>query len=372
MSLNRRDLFRLPLASLSAAVADEPLQRPRPAPGSEPGLLMSHPEAPPPRVRVIAYGPLEITECEVDDLALLETMAGRWPVLWVNVDGVAHAPTLQRIGDIFGLHRLALEDLGEQAQRPKAEGYDDHLFVITRMARLTPALDLEQIAVFLGADFVVTFQERPGDVLDPLRQRIRNGHGRLRRAGADYLAYTVIDSIVDHYFPVAESYADRLDEIEDEVVGRPTRDTMNRLHLVKRDMMALRRAVWPMRDALSTLARDPSPLISTETQVYFRDTHDHVIQILDLVETYRDLGSSLTDLYLSAVSNRMNEIMKVLTIFAAVFIPLGFITGIYGMDVEHPRAWWWGLPFIFGLMAGTALVVLLWFARKGWLARNEP
>jgi magnesium transporter len=371
MTLNRRDLFRLPLARLAAT--DNPAQRrPRPEPGSEPGMLVSHPSATPPRVSVMAYSPLEITEFVVDEIAVLQAMRGKWPVLWVNVDGVGHAPTLQRLGDIFGLHRLALEDLGESAQRPKAEAYDDHLFVITRMARLVPGLDLEQMSVFLGHDYVLTFQERPGDVLDPLRQRIRGSRGRLRRAGADYLAYSVIDAIVDHYFPVAESYADRLDDIEDEAVGRPTRDTMNRLHQVKRDMMALRRAVWPMREALSALARDPSPLIASETQVYFRDTHDHCIQILDLVETYRDLGASLTDLYLSAVSNRMNEIMKVLTIFAAVFIPLGFITGIYGMDVEHPRAWWWGLPFIFGLMGGTALCVLLWFARKGWLARNEP
>ena len=368
--MNRRDLFRLPLAHL--ARADEPPRRPRAAPGSEPGLLVSHPAAAPPRVSVIAYGPLEITECTVDDLGLLESMRGKWPVLWVNVDGVAHAPSLQRIGDIFCLHRLALEDLGESQQRPKVEAYEDHLFVITRMARLAPGLDLEQMAVFLGPDFVITFQERPGDVLDPLRQRIRASRGRLRKAGADYLAYAVIDAIVDHYFPVAESYADRLDDLEDEVLRAPTRDTMNRLHAAKRELMSLRRAVWPMRDAMSVLAREPSPLIAPETRLYFRDTQDHCFQILDLVETYRDLGSSLTDLYLSAVSNRMNEIMKVLTIFAAVFIPLGFITGIYGMDVEHPRAWWWGLPFIFGLMGGTALTVLLWFARKGWLARGEP
>jgi magnesium transporter len=347
-------------------------RRPQPAPGSEPGILVSEPGATPPAVQVIAYGPLEFTESPVHDLQLLRQMRGKWPVVWVNVDGVAHAPTLAAIGEIFGLHRLALEDLGDVQQRSKVEQYDDHVFAITRMARLTPALDLEQLGVFLGRDFVVTFQERPGDVLDPLRQRIRAGRGRIRQGGPDYLAYSVVDTIVDHYFPVAEAYADRLDELEEEIVNRPTRGTMTRLHGARRELMALRRAVWPMRDALNALIREPGPLVARETLVYFRDTADHCHQVLDLVETYRDLGSSLTDLYLSTVSNRMNEIMKVLTVFAALFIPLGFITGIYGMDVEHPRrAWWWSLPFVFSLMGVAALGLLWWFGRKGWLGRDS-
>jgi magnesium transporter len=349
------------------------LRRPQPAPGSEPGVLLSEPGAQPPAVQVIAYGPLEFTESPVDDLALLRQMRGKWPVVWVNVNGVAHAPTLAAIGEIFGLHRLALEDLGDVQQRSKVEQYDDHLFIITRMARLTPALDLEQLGVFLGPDFVITFQERPGDVLDPLRQRIRAARGRIRQSGPDYLAYSVVDTIVDHYFPVAETYADRLDDLEEEIVRRPTRDTITRLHGAKRELMALRRAVWPMRDALNALVREPGPLVARETLVYFRDTADHCFQVLDLVETYRDLGASLTDLYLSTVSNRMNEIMKVLTVFAAIFIPLGFITGIYGMDLDHPRPdwWWWNLPVALVLMGVTALGLLWWFGRRGWLGKDD-
>jgi magnesium transporter len=371
LNVNRRDLFRLPF--LQAAEPLEPIhRRPLPTPGSEPGVLVSEPGATPPTMTVIAYGPHEITESSVDDLQLLRNMRGKWPVVWLNVNGVAHAPTLAAIGEIFGLHRLALEDLGDVRQRAKVEAYgDETLFVLVRMARLAPELDLEQVGVFVGRDFVVTFQERPGDVLDPLRQRIRASRGRVRQSGPDYLAYSVIDTIVDHYFPVAEAYADRLDALEEEIVHRPSRDAMTRLHNIKRELMSLRRAVWPMRDALNHIVREPGPLITQHSLVYFRDTADHCFQVMDLVETYRDLGSSLTDLYLSNVSNRMNEIMKVLTVFAAIFIPLGFITGIYGMELEHPRrAWWWNLPFVLSLMGGTALLLLGWFARKGWLSED--
>lgn len=348
-------------------------RRPRPEPGAEPGLLVSRPGATPPAVTVMAFGPHEFTESPVREPELLGAMRGKWPVVWVNVDGVAHAPTLQTIGEAFGLHRLALEDLGDVQQRAKVEAFDGHMFLLTRMARLLPELDLEQIGIFWGTDYVITFQERPGDPLDPLRQRIRANRGQVRQGGPDYLAYSIIDTIVDHYFPVTEAYADRLDDLEEEIVGRPTRETMAGLHAIKRELMQLRRAVWPMRDAVNALVREPGPLIARETVVYFRDTADHCFQVLDLVETYRDLGSSLTDLYLSTVSNRMNEIMKVLTVFAAIFIPLGFITGIYGMDLDHPRPdwWWWNLPVALSVMGVTAVSLLWWFARKGWLGGGD-
>lgn len=370
--MKRRDLFRLPF--LQAAEPLVPVQRrPLAAPGSEPGVLLSQPGATPPTMTAMAYGPHELTEWAVDDFEVLRSMRGNWPVVWLNVNGVSHAPTLSTIGEMFGLHRLALEDLGDVRQRAKVEAYgDETMFVLVRMARLAPELDLEQVGVFVGRDFVVTFQERPGDVLDPLRQRIRGSRGRVRQSGPDYLAYAVIDTIVDHYFPVAEAYADRLDALEEEIVHRPSRDAMTRLHAIKRELMLLRRAVWPMRDALNHIVREPGPLITQQSLVYFRDTADHCFQVMDLVETYRDLGSSLTDLYLSNVSNRMNEIMKVLTVFAAIFIPLGFITGIYGMDVDPPvRPWWWNLPFAFTLMGVTALLLLAWFARKGWLSGDD-
>jgi magnesium transporter len=337
-------------------------------PGAEPGQLRSAPDAVPPRVTVIAYAPHEISEHVADDLEVLRSMRGKWPVLWVNVDGVGHAGTVQAIGDVFGLHRLALEDVMQVPQRAKVEAFDDHLFIVARMARLVPGLDLEQLSMFVGRDFVVTFQERPGDPLDPLRARLRAGHSRLRASGPDYLAYAVLDTFVDHYYPVLETYADALDALEGEIAASPSRRTMGRLHQTKRDLMALRRSIWPLRDALGGLVREPGPLVAAETEVYLRDVQDHTIQIVDLVETYRELAASLTDLYLSTVSNRMNEIMKVLTIFASIFIPLGFVTGVYGMNMRHPDpAWYWAWPFALGIMAAIALGLLAYFWRRGWL-----
>jgi magnesium transporter len=351
----------------------EPFQHAdRPAPGSEPGTLLSTPGAPPPRVTVIGYAPHEMTEHVADDLDTLRHMRGKWPVLWVNVDGVGHAATIREIGEIFCLHRLALEDAAYVHQRAKVDVFGDHLLIVAKMARLVPGLDLEQVGIFMGPDYVVTFQERMGDPLEPVRARIRSGHPRIRSAGADYLAYAILDAIIDHCFPVVERYADVLDELEDEVITRPSRASVNRLHLIKRDLMSLRRAMWPLREALGNLLREPGDLIRPDTLVYLRDTHGHVYQIIDLVEAYRDVASSLTDLYLSTVSNKMNEVMKVLTMFASIFIPLGFLTGIYGMNIEHDDgAWFWDWPFVLGTMVALAVVLVGYFWRKGWLFGDD-
>ncbi|HEX8691095.1 MAG TPA: magnesium/cobalt transporter CorA [Longimicrobium sp.] len=366
--MKRRDLFRLPLAHAASAL-EEPLQRvARPAPGAEPGVLVSAPGATPPRVTVIGYAPHEMSEHVADDLETVRHMRGKWPVLWVNVDGVGHAGTVQQIGDIFCLHRLALEDAMHVPQRPKADAYEGHLFIVARMVRLAPQLDLEQIGIFLGPDFVVTFQERPGDPLEPVRERIRSGHPRIRCSGPDYLAYAILDAILDHCFPVLETYADALDDLEDEVIERPRHHCVAHLHLIKRDLMALRRTMWPLREALATLLREPGELVRPETLVYLRDTHDHAFQILDLVEAYREVASSLTELYLSTVSNRMNEVMKVLTVFASIFIPLGFLTGLYGMNLRHPEAaWYWDWPFAIGGMLLVGMGLLAFFWRRGWI-----
>ena len=282
-------------------------------------------------------------------------------------------------GHVFGLHRLALEDVSNVPQRPKAEWYDEHLFVVGRMIRLIPALDVEQLSMFLGSGYVLTFQERAGDPLDPVRRRLQGPPGRIRAVGADYLAYAILDAVTDHYFPVLESYGDELEALEDCILAGTGRLAMARLHAVKRDLLTLRKSIWPVRDAITALLRDPGELIGEGTQVYLRDCHDHVVQAAELVETYRELAASLTDLYLSSVSYRMNEIMKVLTIFTAVFIPLSFIAGLYGMNFDRSESplnmpeleWYFGYPFALGLMAVIALGLLYYFWRRGWIGSRE-
>lgn len=366
--MRRRELFRLPVNAALEGVAPVLERASRPPPGSEPEHLESLPGATPPRVTAFAYGPHDFTEFEPEDLSLLGRLRGPYPVTWVNVDGVGHAGTVEAIGDAFGLHRLALEDVMQVPQRPKAEEFDGHLFIVVRMARRSPGLELEQVAVFLGSDFVVTFQERPGDVFTAVRGRLRDGHARIRGSGADYLAYALLDAIIDNYYPVSEAFVDELEALEDEIINRPSRACMQRLHEIKRELMALRRAVWPLREALSAMVRDPGDLVRPETVVYVRDCQDQAWQVLDLVENFREVAGSLTDLYQSTVGNRTNEIMKVLTIFAALFIPLSFVTGLYGMNLRHPEsAWYWAWPFATGVMALVALGLMLFFYRRGWI-----
>ncbi|HEX8450729.1 MAG TPA: magnesium/cobalt transporter CorA [Longimicrobium sp.] len=365
--MKRRDLLRLPLAAGRTA-ARVGFHGPGTPPGSSPGTLPSDPDASPPRVNVIAYGPHEITEFDVESVEQLGLLRGRYPVLWVNVEEVRHAPTLRAVADVFGLHGLAVEDVGHIGQQTKSELFDDHLFLVARMVRLCPHLDLEQVSLFVGRDYVISFQERAGDPLDPVRDRIRRSRGRIRGAGPDYLAYAILDAIVDNCFPVVETYAERLDLLEDEILGRPGREAMNQLHGVRRDLVALRRAIWPLRDALAYLVREPpSELVAPGTVVYLRDVQDHLVQILDLVETCRELGASLTDLYLSSVGNRTNEIMKVLTVFSAVFIPLSFITGVYGMNLDTAPHWLRSLSVAEGLMGLVTIGLIAFFWRRGWL-----
>jgi magnesium transporter len=359
--VKRRDLLRLPLSGAAPSSL-------RPEPGSEPGSLRETPGAPPPPVRVMAYGPHEMTEFPVDDLEQLRLLRGRWPVLWVNVDGVAHAPTLEAIADIFRLHGLAIEDVTEIGRQSTAEVFDDHLLLGAKMVRLTPELDVEQVSLVIGPDFVISFQERPGDSLEPVRARIRRGSGRIRRAGPDYLGYALLDAMVDHCIPVVEHYMDRLTALEDELLRKPGSAVMARLHQLRRDLLVLRRAVYPLRDSLRWLVREPPEgLVAPETVVYLRDVQDATGMVAEMVESCRELSASLTDLYLSNAAARTNETMKLLTLFAALFIPLGFVLGLFGMNVDDPPAWLRSLPVALGLMVGIAALLLGVFWHRGWL-----
>jgi magnesium transporter len=350
--------------------------RRRAAIGAPPGTLLADPEAPPPRLSVLVYDAERCEEAVLDTPDAYQDYRRDWPMLWADVEGLGDADVVQRVGDVFGLHRLALEDVLNTYQRAKTEEYSDHVFVVARMTLLDHGeLHSEQIGLFVGRGWLVTFQERPGDCFDPVRDRIRQARGRIRVGGPSYLAYALLDAIVDNYFPVLEHYGERLEDLEDDVVQNPTPDVVNAIRSIRRDLLGLRRAVWPMREAIGALMREGNAFVDDETRVYLRDCYDHTIQVIDLLENYREIASGLMDVYLSSVSNRMNEIMKVLTIIATVFIPLTFVVGVYGMNFNTSvsrwnmpeLAWRWGYPAVWGVMLLIALGLFLYFRRKRWI-----
>ena len=279
---------------------------------------------------------------------------------------------IEQVGNSFNVHPLVLEDIANTVQRPKMEDFDDYIFVVLRMLRFDEKDDetkTEQISILLGPDFVISFQEREGDVFDIIRERLRNNKGKIRKMGADYLAYSLIDAIVDNYFVILEKRGETIEEMEDKLVTNPTSETLQALHDLKREMIFLRKSVWPLREVISRLERSESPLINKSTFVYLRDVYDHTIQVMDSVDTFRDMLSGMLDIYLSSVSNRMNEVMKVLTVIATIFIPLTFIAGIYGMNFKYmpELGQAWGYPAVLILMLAIAVVMLINFRRKKWL-----
>ena len=355
--------------------------RRRTPPGAPPGTLIADPAAPKPTVTLMAYSGDDYTEQVVRNVNDVRDALARWPVTWINVDGLGDVDLIARLADILNLHRLAIEDTVNTHQRAKVEQYSNHLYMVMHMPSPGDGIHTEQVSLFLGSNFVVTFQEgRPGDPFGPVRDRIRSGAANLRQAGADYLAYSLMDAIIDAYFPVLENLGEAMEDMEQEIFTHPTRATASRVHQTKRDLMTIRRATWPLRDALNSLLRDPSPLITPDTRLYLRDCYDHTVRIIDFVETYRELGSDLTDLYLSSISQRMTEVMKVLTIIATIFIPLTFIAGLYGMNFNTERSpwnmpeltWYYGYPALLGVMATVAIGMLLFFRRKGWLGAGPP
>jgi len=343
--------------------------------GAAPGTLVIDPEAPKPEVRVMAYGPNELVEVDLLDPAEARQYVGKYPVTWINVDGLGDAEAIQVLGEVFGLHPLAQEDVLNIRHRPKLEEYSDHIFVMTRMAMLEESFGHEQISLFLGSNYVLTFQERSRDCLDPVRERIRQKRGQFIDQGPDYLAYAILDAVIDGYFPVLEEYGERLEALEEEILDRPRQDTILKVQAAKRDMLAVRRSIWPQREFLSKMVRDTCPLISERTRLYLRDSYDHAVRIMDLVDTYREISSGLTELYMSSVSNRMNDVMKVLTVIATIFIPLTFVAGIYGMNFNPDASplnmpelnWYWGYPAFWCVMAVIAGALLLFFRRRRWI-----
>jgi magnesium transporter len=347
-------------------------------PGTPPGTLSIEADAHPPVLILIDYCEGKATRIKLNIPEESAPFLDMESVSWIDVKGFGNEDTLQRLGEVFHLHPLVLEDIVNVPQRPKVEEYEDQLLIISRMITLKESEDSfisEQVSLILGKHYLLTVQEEPDyDAFEPVRERIRTNRGTIRAQKVDYLAYALLDAIIDGFFPVLEIYGERIEELEIEVVECPNQNTLEKIHVLRRELLALRRAIWPQRDAINCLIRDHNPLISDEVRIYLRDCYDHAVQIMDMVETYRELASSLMDVYLSSVGNRMNEIMKLLTVISSIFIPLTFIAGVYGMNFNTEKSRWnmpelnweWGYVACLGLMLAIASGLIYFFWRKGW------
>jgi magnesium transporter len=339
-------------------------------PGTPPGTLVGPDSAAPTRISVLTWTRESATLEPMPsiDAALARVTPGA--MAWIDIDGLGDVGVLTRLGERFGLHPLALEDVLNVPQRPKVERYDKHLFIVMRTMRLVDgAVVEEQVSAFLGPDWLITIQERSdGDCFGSVRDAIRTGRGRVREAGTDYVAYLVLDSVVDAYFPVIEHFGERMHALENAAIADSGDGVLPEMQQIRHELLALRRAVWPMREEVGILLREESPLVSAETRVFLRDVYDHAVQALEIVESLRETAVSVMEVYLSVQNQRLNEIMKVLTVIATLFIPLTFIASIYGMNFQHmpELEWRYGYPFALGLMAVTAGALLLYFRRKGW------
>ena len=342
-------------------------------PGSSPATLIPHPDASKTVVlRMMEYdgtGFMEHTLASIADIPLLSDGS---KVRWIEMNGLGNVEALRALGAMYDLHPLALEDVLNVGQRPKLEAYASHLFIIAQMIYrdAEECICGEQVSIFICGNVLITIQEDSVmDVFDPVRERIRAGGGNVRKMKADYLAYALLDAIVDHGFPVLEHIGEMLEEIEDEVLACPGKETVGQLHGLKRTLMQLRRFIWPERDVVSALLHSDSPFVQKETKVYLRDLYDHTVQIMDLIESYRDVATGLMEMYLSSVSLRTNEIMRVLTVISSIFIPLTFLAGVYGMNFENmpELKTRWGYFVCIGVMVIISVFQLIFFRRKKWL-----
>jgi magnesium transporter len=291
---------------------------------------------------------------------------------WINIDGIHDIALMEHIGRHFGLHPLTLEDVLNTTQRPKAEAFDDYLFVVLKMLHYDADQDRissEQISLILGQNILISFQEAAGDVFEPVRQRIRKGKGRIRAGGCDYLAYALIDAIVDNYFVILEKLGERLEGLEENIDDQPDVDILADIHTIRRELIYLRKQVWPLREIIAHFLKDDVDFIGAATRLFMRDVYDHTIQTIDTIESFRDILSGMQDLYLSIISNRMNEVMKVLTIIATIFIPITFVAGIYGMNFTHmpELTWRWGYLFVWMIILSIIVGMLVFFRRKKWV-----
>lgn len=352
----------------------------RGAPGAPPGQLDPRNDAEPSRVVVRTFGHEVFRETELARIEDLTSVRDPVNTVWVEVTGLADAATITAIGRAFALHELSLEDVLDPSPRAKVDEYEDYTFVVLQSMTMRQRIETHPLSLFLGDRFVVTLQDADDPALAPVRERLRHGRGRIRSGGADYLAYALIDTVIDHYVPVVEAFDDRLEDVEDAVLEARSIDPIDLARRARRDLTIVRHVVWPARDALVCLLRDDASRITEETRVHLRDCHDHVMQLQDMIEVSREIAASLLEAYISRISLRTNEIMRVLTLIATIFIPLTFITGVYGMNFSPPTSplnmpelhWYWGYPFSLLLMLLVVVGSLLYFRRKRWLGDPRP
>jgi magnesium transporter len=326
-----------------------------------------------PRIAVIDYDEEHFQERQVQHVEECFIFRETPTVTWINVEGLHQVEILERLGECYGFHPLVLEDILNTDQRPKMEDYGDYIYIVLKMLSHNDdgnEFITEQVSIILGSNFVLSFQEGgEGDVFNPIRDRIKSSKSRIRKMGADYLAYGLLDAVVDNYFIVMEKLGEKIELLEEKLVTQPTPETLQTIHHLKQEMLFLRKALWPLREVISSLERGESPLFKDPTRIYLRDIYDHTIQVIDTIETYREMVSGMLDIYLSSVSNRLNSVMKVLTIIATIFMPLTFLAGIYGMNFKYmpELEWKWGYPFIWLVMVGIGVWMLLYFKKKRWL-----
>ncbi len=348
------------------------------SPGSLPGTLRIPTDALPTELCLISYSPEAVQTATIDHPEECRTISQPGNVNWIDARGLGSEATLVQMSQTLGFHPLMLEDIVNVPHRPKIDFYDDKILIIMQMVQSKPTgsgVSSEQVSFVLGQDFLATFQEEPEwDSFEPVRDRIRRGTGSIRRQKADYLAYALLDTIVDSFFPVLEVIGETLEELEEEVVENPTSHTIQKIHRMRRGLMRLRRYIWPQRSVINSLIRDSDKLISQEVRVYLQDVYDHIVQVVDIIENYREIASSLMDVYLSSINNRMNEVMKLLTVISSIFIPLTFIAGVYGMNFNPERSpfnmpeleWYWGYVICLTVMAMIAAAQIYLFWKRGW------
>jgi len=341
--------------------------------GMSPGTLVHIGEKKAEKVRItyLDYNEQSFQEKQVANIEDCFPFKETQTITWINIDGIHDVDIIEKIGKHFDLHPLILEDILNTTQRPKFEDYDNHLFIVLKMlmaAGEKQLVQFEQVSIVVGHKFVLSFQESIGDVFEPIRDRIRNAKGRIRKMDSDYLAYALLDAIVDGYFSVLETIGDTIESIEEGLAKEPTEKILRQIHSLKREMIFLRKSIWPLRELISGLQRSESGLISQSTDVFLRDVYDHTIQVIDTVESHRDIVAGMLDLYLSSISNKMNAVMKVLTIIATIFIPLTFVAGIYGMNFKYmpELEWRWGYAVIWLVMIVIAVGMIIYFRKKKW------